>query len=82
MIKTVEAIYKNKQFIIGKKREYPKDGSNVLIIFETNKKEKDSTKRIENKSLYGIWSKKIPPTINIESKLREIRLGWKKHLEN
>lgn len=82
MLKTVEAIYKNKRFIIGKKREYPKEGSNVLIVFEANKKEKDSSKKIENKSLYGIWSKKIPQTFNVENELREVRSGWKKHLEN
>lgn len=82
MLKTVEAIYKNKRFIISKKREYPKEGSNVLIILEANKKEKDNTKKIEKKSLYGIWSKKFPRTFNVENELREIRLGWKKHLEN
>lgn len=82
MLKTVEATYKNKRFIIGKEREYPKEGSNVLIIFEVNKKERDTAEESGNKSLYGVWARKFPQTFDVESELREIRLGWKKHLSN
>lgn len=82
MLKTVEAIYRNKRFVVEEKREYPKEGSNVLIIFEADKEEKGRIKRVENKSLYGIWSKKIPQNFDFESELREIRLGWRRHIEN
>lgn len=76
MLKIAKATYKNKRLVLKEEKVIPEEGSDVIVIFETEG-EKKGRKHL---SLYGSWKDKFPEDFDLDKEIQDIRSRWERRL--